>query len=129
MEVLPAEVRSDGIGQDQTRRRARVRSRERPACSRAGGSAGSITAAPFGEHQNDAAALAAADGVQLRVQAALGAPETAGKSPFFSRLAAVRCAFRWVASIISLSGLSASAASAAKMRKNTPSRLQRTKRL
>lgn len=44
------------------------------------------------------------DSMQLGVQAAFGSSDTAGKSPFFSRLAAVRWAFKWVASIISLSG-------------------------
>ena len=35
-------------------------------------------------------ALAVADGVELRVQAALGASDTSGNIPFLSRLAAVR---------------------------------------
>jgi hypothetical protein len=48
---------------------------------------------------------AVAHGVQFRVQAALGAADTSGNRPFFKRLAAVRCAFRWVASIISRCGL------------------------
>ena len=38
--------------------------------------------------------------VKLRVQAPFGAPNTSGNIPFFKRLAAVRRAFRWVASII-----------------------------
>ena len=61
-----------------------------------------------------------ADGVELRVQPALSAANAAGQSPFLSRLAAVRCAFRCVASIISRDGGPASAARAAKMRSNTP---------
>jgi hypothetical protein len=48
---------------------------------------------------------------------------------FFKRLAAVRCAFRWVASIIMCSGFGPSLARAAKIRSNTPSLLQRMKRL
>ena len=36
----------------------------------------------FREHQDDGPALAVADGVQLRVQAAFGAPEAAGNIPF-----------------------------------------------
>ena len=45
------------------------------------------------------------------------------------RLAAVRCALRWVASIITVSVAVLPAARAAKIRSNTPARLQRTKRL
>lgn len=55
-------------------------------------------------------------------------PDNMGES-FFSRLAAVRRAVRWVASIISLSGLLPLAASSAKIRLNTPRRLQRMNRL
>ena len=44
----------------------------------------------FGEQQQDRSALAVGDGVQLRVQAALRAADTAGNIPFLSRLAAVR---------------------------------------
>jgi hypothetical protein len=47
-------------------------------------------------------------------QAALGAADTSGNRPFFKRLAAVRCAFRWVASIISRRGLPPLRASVAK---------------
>jgi len=84
-----------------------------------------ITHLALGEEQHDGPTMAVADGVQFRVQAAFGAADATRKSPFCSRLAAVRCAFRCVASIISRSGVSASAASAAKMRAKTPSRLQR----
>lgn len=42
-----------------------------------------------------------ADGVQLGAQAALGASDTSANSPFLSKLAAVRCALRCVASIMS----------------------------
>jgi len=41
------------------------------------------------EQHDQRAAAAIADGVQFGVQAALGAPDTSGKSPFLSRLAAV----------------------------------------
>ena len=58
----------------------------------------------FAEQQNDRAALTVTYGMKLGVQASLGAPDTAGNSPFFKRLAAVRCALRWVASIITWSG-------------------------
>jgi pimeloyl-ACP methyl ester carboxylesterase len=81
------------------------------------------------EQQDERATQMVADRMELRVQAALGAPDTSGKSPLFKRLAAVRCAFRWVASIMIVSGSPTFAASSAKMRLNTPSRLQRMKRL
>lgn len=48
----------------------------------------------LGKQQDQGPALAVADGVQLGVQAALGASDAAGNSPFLSRLDAVRCAFR-----------------------------------
>jgi hypothetical protein len=82
---------------------------------------------PLAEQQNEGFALAVADSVELRVQAAFRAPNASGNGLFFKRLAAVRCAFRWVASIIMRSG--PSLASAAKIRSNTPSLLQRMKRL
>ena len=83
----------------------------------------------FGEQQHDRPSPAVTGGVELGVQPALGSPEKAGKSPFLSKLAAVRCAFRWVLSIMMRSGGPPSEASAAKMRSNTPMRLQRMKRL
>ena len=52
------------------------------------------------KEQSNRLAGTVADCVQLRVQSAFCAPDTAGKSPFLSRLAAVRCALRCVASII-----------------------------
>src|SRR3546814_4566703 len=73
--------------------------------------------------------VCSSDLVKLRAQAALGMSDTSGNMPFLSRLAAARCAFRWVASIINWSGLPALAASAAKILLNTPSRLQRMKRV
>ena len=57
----------------------------------------------LGEQQDQGLAFAVADRVQLRVQAALGSTDAAGNSPFLSRLAAVRWAFRCVASIITVS--------------------------
>ena len=48
----------------------------------------------FGEQQHDGPDLAVAYGMQLGVQATFGASDTAGNSPFLSRLAAVRCALR-----------------------------------
>jgi len=61
----------------------------------------------FAEEHDQRPPLTVAHRMQFRVQAALGAPDTTGNSPFFKRLAAVRWAFRWVASIISRHGLPA----------------------
>ena len=44
----------------------------------------------FGEQQDERLAVAVADGMQLGVQPAFGASDTAGNIPFLSRLAAVR---------------------------------------
>lgn len=59
---------------------------------------------PLAEQQDDRAALAIADSVQLGVQPAFGPPDTTGNIPFLSRRAAVRRAFRCVASIMMCSG-------------------------
>jgi len=83
----------------------------------------------FGEQQDQRLAVGVADRMQFRVQAALGAPDTTGNSPFLSRLAAVRWAFRCVASIITVSVAALSPARVAKIRSKTPIRLQRMKRL
>ena len=40
------------------------------------------------------ARLTVANGMQLGAQATFGAPDAVGNSPFLSRLAAVRCAFK-----------------------------------
>jgi len=84
---------------------------------------------PFGQEQDNRPAFAIAHGMELGVQPAFGASDTSGKSPPFNRLAAVRWAFRWVASIMIASGSPALPASSAKIRLNTPILLQRTKRL
>src|SRR5665647_2559512 len=83
----------------------------------------------FAEQHDQRSSVAIAHGVQFRVQAAFRAPDTSGTSPFFRRLAAVRWAFIWVASIISRRGLPALRVSSAKILLNTPRRLQRTNRL
>jgi hypothetical protein len=80
---------------------------------------------PLGEHNDHGAALAVADGVELGVQPALGSAGEAAKRPLVRRLAAVRCAFRWVLSMIGRSGSPASPAREVKIRLNTPMRLQR----
>ena len=54
----------------------------------------------FGKQQNQGQTVLVHDGMEFGVQPALGAADTAGNAPFLSRLAAVRCALRWVASII-----------------------------
>jgi hypothetical protein len=43
---------------------------------------------PFGQRHDEGPPLTITDGVELGVQAALGAPDTAGNSPFLSSLAA-----------------------------------------
>jgi hypothetical protein len=48
----------------------------------------------FREHQHDGLAIAIRDGMEFGVQAAFRAPDTAGNTPFLSRLAAVRWALR-----------------------------------
>ena len=48
----------------------------------------------FGQHHDERLAGAVADDVELGVQPAFRAADTAGKSPFFRRLPAVRCAFK-----------------------------------
>jgi hypothetical protein len=70
----------------------------------------------FTEQHDDWAALIIADRMQLGVQSTFGSPDTTGNIPFFSRLAAVRCALRCVASIMIRSGFGPSPARAAKMR-------------
>ncbi|MCY1376228.1 hypothetical protein D9M69_637040 [compost metagenome] len=45
---------------------------------------------PFAQKQDEWPTVTVADGMQLGVQATLGAPDTSGNIPFFSRLAAVR---------------------------------------
>ena len=94
-----------------------------------GSGAAIIADLAFGQQQDQGLAVCVADRVELRVEPAPGAADTARKSPFLSRLAAVRCAFRWVASIDTVPVASLSAARAAKMRSNTPAPLHRTKRL
>jgi hypothetical protein len=88
-----------------------------------------VTHLAFAEQQNDRAPFTVAHGMKLGVQASFGAPDISGNSPFFWRLAAVRCALRCVASIITWSGSPALPTSSAKIRLNTPRRLQRMNRL
>jgi len=51
---------------------------------------------PLGEHHDDGAAVAVADGVELEIQPALGSADAAIKRTLLRRLAAMGCAFRWV---------------------------------
>ena len=53
----------------------------------------------FGEQQDQRFAVGVANRVQLGAQAALCPPDTTGNTPFLNKLAAVRWAFRCVASM------------------------------
>jgi hypothetical protein len=88
-----------------------------------------VTHLAFGQQQDQRLAVGVANGVQFGVQAAFGASNTAGNIPFLSRLAAVRWALRWVASIMTVPVASLRAASVEKIRSKTPALLQRMKRL
>ncbi len=59
---------------------------------------------PFCQAHNEGPPQAVNNGVKLGIQSAFRAPDTAGYIPFLSRLEAVRCALRCVASIIKVSG-------------------------
>ena len=83
----------------------------------------------FCEQQYQRLAVTITDRVKFGVQAAPGAPDTPGKAPFLRRLAAVRCAFRWVASTITVSVAVLAAANSANIRSNTPASLHRMNRL
>ena len=74
-------------------------------------------------------AVSVAKGMEFGVQPALCAADAAGKSPFLSKLAAVRCALRWVASIITWPSCPAVFANSVKMLLKMPIWLQRKKRL
>lgn len=70
------------------------------------------------------------DGVQFRVHPALGSSNQATTPPFFRpRLEAMRCVFKWVASIISVSVPPPRSASSRSMRAKTPLSLHRFQRL
>src|SRR6202041_2757516 len=75
---------------------------------------------PLAQEHDEGTSVTVADRVQLGVQTAFGAPDTSGNRPLFKRLAAVRCAFRCVASIMTRSGLRPLCANAAKILLNTP---------
>ena len=83
----------------------------------------------FGKQQDQRFAVGVANRMQLGVQAALCPPDTTGNTPFLNKLAAVRWAFRCVASIMTAPVASLMAASVAKIRLKTPALLQRMKRL
>lgn len=104
------------------------RGRQGQACQQ-GRRPGVVTDLTCGQKQAARAAFAVADSVQFRVQPTLGASDMPGKSTFLSRLAAVRCAFRWVASIVNSVVSPPLFASSKKMRPNTPNSLQGMKRL
>jgi len=79
------------------------------------GSALVVAHLAFAEQREQRPAPAIADDLELRVEAAFGSSDT-WEQPLLSRLAAVRYALRWVASIISRSDLPPLGASSAKMR-------------
>ena len=82
------------------------------------------------EEHVDRTALRVSQDVQLRVQPALGPPAQPSAPPFLTaRLDAVRCVFRWIESIITISVSCAWAASSVMMVANTPIRPQRFQRL
>jgi hypothetical protein len=83
---------------------------------------------PGREHHDDGAAVAGADGGELRVQPALGCGRGSDPVPLLRRLAALQSALSWEPSMLSRSGAPASPASAAKIWLKTPLRLKRTKR-
>ncbi|PAQ08899.1 hypothetical protein CIT26_14940 [Mesorhizobium temperatum] len=80
---------------------------------------------PLAQKQDARSPFAIADGVQLGVQPAFGATDTAGNIPFLKRLAAVRWAFQMDGIDHDALWLRPFAARAAKMRSNTPIWLQR----
>ena len=78
-------------------------------------------------HQNGSS-LIIANSVQFGIQHAFCAANSAGNAPFLSKLEAVRCALRCVASICNCSGTSCDDNSL-NILSNTPILLQRIKRL
>ncbi len=83
-----------------------------------------------GDEQIDWSSLAVTDCVQLGVDAALGATDQATTPPFLAAmLVAVRCALRYVASIITVFCSPCAAASPVIIRAKMPFSLQRFQRL
>lgn len=79
------------------------------------------------QKQPDRATQCIRHSVQFGVQTAFRQPNQAAFTPFLrARLNAVRCALRWVASIISTSVFSPLRANSIRMRAKIPLRLQRT---
>lgn len=69
-----------------------------------------VTDLPGGERHQNGTPPPIDHCMQFGVQPAFRAPDMAGNIPFLSRLDAVRCALRWEASIINVSGGPSSAA-------------------
>ena len=94
---------------------------------------GEVAGLPGAEIHLDGSPLAVADHVQLGVPAAFRQPDQppprVAAPPFFRRLEAVRCAFKYVASIMITSVSTSSFASSRRILANTPIRLQRNQRL
>ena len=92
--------------------------------------AGVVAHLAGGHEEAQGAAVRVGDGMQLRIHAALGAADQAAKVPLLTRrLEAVRCAFRQVASIITVPGSASAAANPSIIRVNTPLSPQRFLRL
>ena len=88
-----------------------------------------VTHLAFGQQQDQRLAVGVANCVQFGVQAAFGTSNTARNIPFLSRLAVVRWALRWVASIGTVHVASLLPASVEKIRAKMPALLNRMKRL
>jgi len=88
-----------------------------------------IARLPGGQQQTPRLPGAVAHGVELGIQAAFRAANTAGKRPFLSKLAAVLRPFRCVASIMRHSVVPCCCANSWKILLKIPAQLQRAKRL
>lgn len=84
---------------------------------------------PFTQAHDDRSTMAITNRMQFGIQATFCAPDTAGNIPFLSKLQAVRWAFKCVASIIKVPGLSAFVTNALNILSKTPNLLHLMKRL
>src|SRR3546814_5413301 len=94
------------------------------------GCTGVVADLPGGHEEAQGAAVRIGDGVKLRVHAAFGVSDQPAKTPFLTRrLDAVRCAFRSVASIMTVFASPLAAASPSIIRRKTPRSPHRFHRL
>ena len=90
--------------------------------------AGVVADLPGGHEEAQGAPVCVGDGMKLH--AAFGAPDQMAAVPFFTRrLEAVRCALRYVASIMTVFGSAPTAAKPSIIRVITPASPQRVQRL